>query len=222
MKHFAVLGSILLAFGASALVGQEKVNLKRTYKQDDKASYKLSIKSEGSMDFKVNGRLLTKVISVKEATAEIEATIKELKIEGLPSAPDTSGDVVKKDTFDSKSMPQNLEFEEAAIGFVVQAILSVLPDKEVATAGDFKINWTSKDGKVSFVGDGKLVELGEKGGAKAFKVRRTMDVENGQGEPAKVKVESWHAVADGRLIEGDGTVEVEGMTVKISLAPDKN
>jgi len=48
-----------------------------------------------------------------------------------------------------------------------------------------------------------------------------MDVENGDGQPAKVTTESWHAVADGRLIEGTGSVEVDGMTVKISLTPEK-
>lgn len=221
MKHVAILGSLLLVMGTSAVVGQEKFSLKRTYKVDDKATYKLAIKSQGPQEFSVNARLLTKVLGVKEATAEIESTVKEMKVEGLPIATNTSSDVVKKETYDARSMPVTLGFDEAEICFVVHAILSILPDKEVATASDFKINWTSKDGKVSFIGDGKLLEVGEKGGAKAFKIKRSMEVENGEGAPAVVKTESWHAISDGHLIEGKGTVEAEGMTIDISLMPEK-
>jgi hypothetical protein len=217
----AAFSIVTLGFAPPA----DSVKLVRAFLAGDDATYSLKVTAKaGDEDIEASGDVQMKVDKVLDGgKAALTCTLRNVKVlfggtpMEMPVEPFSAN-------WDAMNMPDRLTTQGVEWMYMLIALSSLLPGKDVEIGKDFEVSWENNDRTCSVKGKGKVLEIVDGDGGKFAKVQYDLTVlpEN-EPEPGTVKTLAEIRVDGGKLIRCEGTVAVvsEGLEMKFSASSAK-
>ena len=182
----------------------EKLNLTRQFKEGSVHKYKIAVQVEDGQGLDLKGTLEAKDgKSDKDGKSQVDFKVSDFSMTG--GGGDGTAPAPAKHLIDKQNMPETISVDGDGPIFIVLALSSYLPGKELVKGESFNIDWKGKDGGGTITGKGSITEIKTDNGIKIAVVKSTMQVTpSNQPDAAEIEVVSEFNLADGTLIKSTG------------------
>jgi hypothetical protein len=197
---------------AGAAPTQATTKLERVYKVDDSDTYALEGKGGGDQSALVfSAKITFKVAKLTDSGADVLTTAKDLSVEvGGQQLPLDNGSIDKTLKFDRNGMASGIRAKDIDVLLILASVSSYVPGTSVATGAEFPIKWKATDDAMQIAGTGKLVSVDTVDGQQVATLKLDMVLTPEGDKPGDIHLISKVAVATGKVLSSEGSVEPPG------------
>ena len=214
----------MLTFAALALAPAawtaplDIVKLVRSYKMDEVQTYAIDVDADaGGQEMKLKTEVVFKIKKSSEDGADISMSVQKFNMTAGGNDTGSSGPGEMSSPFDKFGMPHVMATNNESWVYILASMAGLVPGKEVSLGETWDVNWASKDGELTSKGKGKAVELVERDGQKCVKIEYTLEIKPHDEDAGNVKCTTFVAQDTSAPVACDGTVDVDGGTIKFKV-----
>ncbi len=196
----------------------ENVKLVRSYKSGETQTYSLHVEMEANgASMGIDAQILFKIGKTTDEGATATLSVRDYKMKHDGADTGSAAPEEMESPLDRLGMLHVMSVENEAWVYILAALAGFVPGKETEVGSGFDIKWESKDKVFAVGGKGKLLEIVEHEGVKAAKLDYDLEVKPGTQSPGQVKCKTLVAIDGVSPLMSEGSVTVDGGTIKFTV-----